>query len=206
MDLEFIAFNFQKFQQITIKHVLAFGSLIQEKYTGFVPHNAWINDVTPADFHNYVFNLKHKIISLSPSINLTPPMDITHTTTSLTGTIVATPAITPTLFTTPMVANPTPKVLPIPPVPPTPAAIPVPAVNPLQVSSSTVNSTPLSVRQPNSFAADFKKTTKRDKSIDLEFKDKKMWDTFQRHLIIQVQADGISNQLNPNFIPMTTED
>ncbi len=31
-----------------------------------------------------------------------------------------------------------------------------------------------------------------------------MWDTFQRHLIIQ--ADGIFNQLNPNFNPTTPEE
>ena len=53
---------------------------------------------------------------------------------------------------------------------------------------------------------DFKKSTKRDKTNYIEFKDEKMWDSFQRHLMIQAQADGIANQLDPNFVPLTQED
>ncbi len=59
---------------------------------------------------------------------------------------------------------------------------------------------------PPSLISDFKKSTKRDKSNSIDFKVERMWDTYQRHLIIQVQADGISSQLNASYTPSTPEE
>jgi hypothetical protein len=66
--------------------------------------------------------------------------------------------------------------------------------------------TPSTPTPKSNVVVDFKKTVKRDKSNYLEFKDEKMWDHFQRNLVIQAQADGISNQLDKNYVPSTPEE